>query len=230
MFNLPDFREFKFTEEALKLFQRIWLSCVYHKNVLQNCSRFLEMDAPATLADTYEQIKTGSCTIGCYKAFSESSGKSITKKDVIMAFADEVHLEAMKEMYIYGGQTDFWHEKFSLDEFLISHIIKPAIVDVSDHTRLKLFSKRYNNLLLKNLYYSRDPNRQIVHLVHFGVVVESLDYTTEENQTIIAELLSSQDEIFDDFNTMARKSLEIDYQFLNGIYERNFRFYNSLRS
>lgn len=230
--SLPDFSKFQFTEEALELFKLIWLSCVYSEKVLKSCVDFLKLTYPKTLADTYKYIKTGSCTIGCYKSFSKST-KKITKKDVIMAFADDMHIEAMKELYIYGSQTDFWHENFELEGYLISHVVKPTIINPINICQMRFISNCYHNKLsLGNLYCPFKFDDRLIHLVHFGVIVDSLDYTKVENKKILNELLDLQDGVFDDFDQFIenKKINIIDYKFLTEIYQRNYDFYNSLRT
>lgn len=223
--NVKNLGKYLFSEDALELFKRIWLSCVIYDQILINCKDFLMMNGSVSLKDTFEYIKTGTSTIAWSLVTKCFNGETIEKKDIIYAFSDRCHQEAMSELFITGRQDDFWHREFDAITYLFSHVLKPVLIVKKDPLVGSLLWNREISLKLINLYSDSDIDEKKIQLIHFGAVVGELDWSSKNDKKTLARMCEEQEEIFSAINIFS-----VNYEKLLPFYERNFGYYNSLRS
>lgn len=216
-----NFKKLVFSEKALELFKKIWISCVDEQNVLMSNSGFLALDNNVLLKDTFEYVKPGSATIGLYKTLSSIDNNIITKRDVIMSFAGNAHYEAMNNLYEVDRARN---NMYCLWEYLISHILIPTLLFKSDQCEYRLVSNVSGNVVCKDVFLPiSEVDDRLVHLIHFGMVVDVLDYTADEDKQILLELLKVQENIFKKVLD-GKKRIEIDYSKIKSIHNRNYKF------
>ena len=217
---MVDYSDFVFDTEAIEIFKKIFFSCTAKEDVLKVTEPFFKMRSSVSLEDTRRYIRTGSETIFAYKLFN--SGKIITIEDVIMAFSGEPHWKKMEKIYDFRI-NDSWVKLFPIEEYLISHIIKPAYI-INGNSDFAIMSYYQNLFPLQFLgIQSFNPiDKYLVKLIHFGLVIYQTD-----NVDLINKIIKSQQNLLDTKNP---KRIFYTQQELVGICERNIAFYNSLKT